>query len=108
MITDIPPVVCPSVLPLSSPSSSDEDSCVVKVGRREQLLLAGDWFVQSVSCFQYVNRSDAELQFDYLRTSTPTYESGERQEQLGHRPRKQEEVCTSFSPPTVPQVFLWS
>ncbi|XP_056869338.1 synaptonemal complex protein 2-like [Takifugu flavidus] len=42
------------ILPLSSPSSGDEDNSVVK----------------------NVNRSRAELQFDQLRTSTPTYESG--------------------------------
>lgn len=73
---------------------------MVKVRRREQLLVTGDWFVQTGSGFQYVNRSRADLQFDHLRTSTPTYQSGEtrRHEQLGQRPRKQDKVSADEGP----------
>lgn len=85
MNADLPLVVSVSiclsaVLPLSSPNSSDEDSCVVKVRRWVRLLVPDGCWAQGASSFQYVNRSRAELQFDQLRTSTPTFESGETPE----------------------------
>lgn len=73
---------------------------MVKVRRRVQLLVTDNWVAQSGSGFQYVSRSRADLQFDHLRTSTPTYKSGETRshEQLRQRPRKQDKVSADEGP----------
>lgn len=67
----------------------------------------GRLFVQAASSFQYENRSRAELLFDHLKTSTPTYESGETKAQEPER-FSAEEVSTSeaFRRLNVPQVSL--